>query len=224
MRAAAAKPRFKGGLKSRSAPGVSHQRLANVRTKGVSGLESPILYAVLFLVGYVPSAFYGRVLESELGKQLASYYMNSSQLTAWPSSFLNQLAASVLQLLFTFLCGFSAFGVGALILFFIFKGAFLGFCAVNVLTFGGVKPLVAYWSCVCLPSIFLLLLNLWLAGYSAQLSHNLFQSVFCGGAPRGRLEASARRLVVRTLVSIPISCLISILGSGIAILVVRLFS
>lgn len=224
MRAAVAKPRFKGALKRRSALGLPHQRLAGAHAKGVPGLENPILYAVLFLVGYVPSVFYGRVLENDLAKQLASYYMNSSQLTTWPSSFLNQLAASVLQLLFTFLCGFSAFGVGFLILYFIFKGAFLGFCAVSVLTFGGVKPLVAYWSCVCLPSIFLLLLNLWLAGYAAQLSQNLLRGVFFGGAPRGRLEACARRLAVRTLVSVPISCLISILGGGIAILVSGFFS
>ncbi len=223
MRAAAVKPRFKGGLKKHSAVRLPRPRPSAFPREGVSGLEKPILYMLFFLGGYIPSVFYGRVLQSDIGEQLASYYMNFSELTAWPMSFLSQLAASFLQVLFTFLCGFSVFGIGFLILFFITKGAFLGFCAVNILTLGGIKSLTAYWLCICLPNVFLLIVILWLAGYSAQLSRNLFQSIFCGGAPRGRLESCTRRLVVRMLVSIPILGLISALGSGIAFLAAAFF-
>lgn len=221
MRAAAARPRSRGAIKKHYAVCLPSSRLASASIKGGSVLESPILYAFLFLAGYVPSVFYGRLFQSGLGEELAAYYMEFSHLAAWPTSFLNQLAASFLQVLFTLLCGFSAFGIGFFILFFAFKGAFLGFCAVTILTLGGVKALVAYWLCVCLPNVFLLLLNLWLTGYAAQLSRNLFQSVFGGGAPRGRLEACARRLLVRTLVSLPVLCLLSVLGSGASFLFVR---
>lgn len=220
MRAAPTSSRFRGKIKRCSMIQPPSLHPGRISTKKRPVLENPLLYAVLFLAGYVLSVFYGRVLESDVGEQLAAYYMDSSHLAVWPASFLNQLAASFIQILFTFFCGFSAVGFGFLILFFAFKGVFLGFCAINILTLGGIKPLAVYWFCVCLPNILLLLVNLWIAGYSAQLSNSLFQSVFCGGAPRGRLEANARRLIVRTIISMPLLCLLCILGTGIAVLAV----
>lgn len=182
----------------------------------------PFAFGLFFLAGYFPGVLYGRVRAGFLGEQLAEYYVNPLHFTVWSDTFLNQIATAFLQLLFLAFCGFSVFGTAFLVLFFLMKGAFLGLCAVSTLTLGGGSALVLYWFCVCLPNLLMLFLYLWLSGYAVRLSHHLFQSVFGRGAPRGQLEASRRRLLVRCGVALLISCLFSFLCSGFVSGVVRL--
>lgn len=175
-----------------------------------------------FLVGYLPGILLGRTGAGILGEQLAAYYSNPAQFTSWLDVCLNEMAAAFLQLLFLVFCGFSVAGSVFLLMFFLGKGAFLGYCAVYVLAQGGGNALAFYWLCVCLPNILLLFFHLWLAGYAAELSIRLFQTVFGSGAPHGRVEAAVRRLLVRSCVSLIGSCLLSLFCSGFTVFLSRL--
>lgn len=182
-----------------------------------------LLCSAAFLMGYLPGILAGRGGETVLGQQLASYYMDYGRYSSWPFTFANQMASSFVQLFLLTLCGLSVVGTGALVLFFAAKGIFMGFCAANLVALGGGRALLVYWAISCLPNIVLLFLELWLAGYAAQLSRGLFQSVFLGGAPRGLLEAAVRRVGVRFCIALLASGIFQALCSGISVLVVRAF-
>lgn len=184
--------------------------------------SAPFLYGLVFLLGYFPGILYGRLSTSEFGSQLAEYYLDPHHFSVWSDCFSNQMAASFLQLLFLIFCGFSVFGAGLLVLFFLMKGAFLGLCAVNVLALGGGGALAFYWFCSCLPNLLSLLIYLWLSNYATWLSRYLFQGVFSGGAPRGQLEASRRRFLIRCGSAFLLLCLFGLFYSGLTIWVVSL--
>lgn len=193
---------------------LPHHRLTNNPFKSPPLSLVSIVCGACFLAGYLPGIFLGRTGAGVLGEQLAAYYLNPAQFASWLDVFSNEMAAAFLQLLFLVFCGFSVAGTFLLVLFFLGKGAFLGFCAVYVLARGGGSALAFYWLCVCLPNILLLFIYLWLAGYASELSISLFQTVFGSGAPHGRVEAAVRRLLVRSCVSLIASCLLSIFCSG----------
>lgn len=174
-----------------------------------------------FLLGYLPGILIGRTGTSNLGQQLATYYMDHTRYHSWFSLFTGQIASAFLQSVLVWLCGFTVFGLGLLLLLFAFKGLFLGFCCANVLVLDGTKALCLYWLSDCLPGVLLLFVLLWLAEHSSVLSRGLFQSVFLGGAPRGQLAAGARRLTVRFLFSLLLSSLLCLLCSGTFFFLVR---
>ena len=64
-----------------------------------------------------------------------------------------------------------------------------------------------------------LALSLWLARYAGRLCAGLNQSIFAGGAARGRLQADARRLALRFLLAAALSIGVSVVGAGIAVFV-----
>lgn len=198
----------------------------NLRRPGAAFRESfaggeVLLCAGVFLAGYLPGIELGRTGASIWGQQLAAYYLDASQFSAWLPVFTGQVAAAFLQLLLIILCGFSALGQGLLPLAFAARGCFLGFCAANVLAAGGVKGIVTYWLLSCLPDLCVLLVGLWLAGHALVLSRGLFQSIFLGGAPRGQLHTAVRRLLVRWGAAFLGTCLLSFLCSGLCVLLVR---
>jgi len=222
MRTVKTQPRTAMGIGRRSASRLPQLRpgaLARPTTQAGQSLAAP--YAILFLLGYIPGILLGRTGQSTVGQQLAGYYMELSNFTLWSDTLADQAAAAFLQLLIVVLCGFSVFGFGFLAVFFLGKGAFLGFCAANILAIGGTKSLFLYWLCSCLFNLLLLFLCLWLASHAAQLSRGLFQSAFLGGAPRGRLEADIRRLAVRSFAAVVLSGIFCILCSGLCVLVVQ---
>lgn len=201
---------------------LPHHHLLNrpLRTPPFSFISAAC--GVCFLVGYLPGIVLGRTGAGVLGEQLAAYYLDPAHFTSWLDVCLNQTAATFLQLLFLVVCGFSVLGAGILPFFFLGKGAFLGFCAVYVLARGGGSALAFYWLCICLPNVLLLFFYLWLAGYAAEMSIRLFQTVFGPGAPRGRVEAATRRLLVRSCVSLASSCVLSVLCGGFTVLLARI--
>ncbi len=190
-----------------------------VRTRAGAG---PFLgYAVSFLVGYLPGLLAGRGGESSLSQQLAAYYLDAANFSSWTQVFSAQMSAAFLQLLAVILCGFCAFGGAFLVLVFAGRGMFLGFCAASILSLEGARALALYWLMVCLPGLAVLFVSLWLASHAVQLSNGLFQSVFLGGAPRGRLSACARRLLVRGGTALLLCVLFSLIGTGLDLFVVR---
>lgn len=223
MRAAASYSRTRNIARGRRLP--AHKPHGGVHTVRESNyVHGPVLVcAAVFLFGYLPGIFLGRSGTTLLGQQLAMFYTDHSHLTTWGNLWVSQSAAFFLQLFFVWLCGFTAFGFGLLLLFFTVKGLFLGFCSANILTSGGTNALFLYWFSGCLPQVLLLLLLLWLTGYALSLSHGLFQSIFLGGAPRGQLIGNARRLTVRFLLCVPASWLIGLLCSGLTVALVRFF-
>lgn len=180
--------------------------------------------AAAFLAGYLPGILAGRSGQSELGQQLAAYYMDTARFSAWSQAFSSQLAAAFLQLLTVALCGFCVFGGAFLVLSFAVRGAFLGFCAANVLFCGGPRALLCHWLLDCLPNLAVLFVCLWLACYGVRLSNGLFQSVFLGGAPRGQLAGAVRRLLVRSGMALLLCGLFCALGAGLNVLVVGLLT
>lgn len=177
-----------------------------------------MICAAMLVLGYLPGIFLGHDGHTSLGQQLALYYANNEQVLQWPTIFINYTAGPFLQIVFVLLCGFSALGSGFLLLYFLSKGIFLGFCAANLFFAGGVQDLVAYWFWTCLPDLIFTAVNLWLTGYALCLSQGVFQSVFLGGAPRGQLNAASRRLLVRSGITLFISGLIGIIFSGLRLL------
>lgn len=203
-------------------------RVPRVRTPVPYNRKEPltgayILFAILFLLGYVPGIVLGRLDSNTLGSVLASYYSDLSCLVSGPSLFLAQISAAFLQLLFVTLCGFSAFGTGGLTVFFLARGAFLGYCASNLFVQEGFDAFWGYWRVTCLPNLTTLFLCLWLSGYAVQISRNLFQSAFLGGAPRGQMSANARRFGVRCALAVLLSIAFSIVFCGMVSLIFRFF-
>lgn len=85
------------------------------------------LYGGCFLFGYLPGILVGRSGTTNLGQQLATYYMDDTRYRTWFSLFTGQIASSFLQSVLVWLCGFTVFGLGLLLLLFVFKGYSLGF-------------------------------------------------------------------------------------------------
>lgn len=220
MRAVQTPPRAKVWQKKNT----NRLRPPAVDSERIQRMGPVLLCAAAFLLGYLPGIFAGRGGQTVLGQQLANYYMESERFSVWGTSFFNQMASSFVQLFLVALCGLSVLGTGLLITFFGAKGIFMGFCAANVLAAGGGDALAAYWVNSCLPNLSLLFLALWLAGFASQLSHRLFQSVFLGGAPRGQLEAAARRMGVRCCVAFFASGIFNALCSGISVVLIRTFA
>lgn len=220
MRAVQTLPRLKSPAWHKKTASRPHSTVTSERTQHVGTV---FLCASIFLLGYFPGIFVGRGAYTELGQQLAAYYMDSGRFSTWSSVFVSQAASAFVQLFLVWISGFSVIGIGFLAAMFGAKGIFMGFCAANLVAEGGGKALALYWCVSCLPNLFLLLLGLWLAGYAAQVSRRLFQSVFLGGAPRGQLESAVRRLMVRGFVAMLMSGLFCALGSGITVLIVRIF-
>lgn len=177
-----------------------------------------MICGAMLVIGYLPGIILGHDGHTLLGQQLALYYANAKQVLQWPTILINYTAGPFLQIVFVLLCGFSALGSGFLLLYFLGKGIFLGFCAANLFFTGGLQDLVAYWFWTCLPDLAFTAANLWLTGYALRLSQGVFQSVFLGGAPRGHLHAASRRLLVRSGITLLISGLIGILFSGLRLL------
>ena len=188
--------------------------------RGATGVR--LLFAGALLAGYLPGLWAGRAGQTGLGQQLAAYYSQAEHFSAWGPLCLDQLAAAFLQLFFVLLCGFFTAGPVLLGLFFVAKGLFWGLCAANILQQSGVAGLLRYWVSAYLPALCLFFLCLWLAGYAAQLSGGLFQSVFLGGAPRGQLHAAARRLGVRFGVALLCAGLFSVVFSALGAFADRL--
>ena len=180
-----------------------------------------LLLAGGLLAGYLPGLWAGRSGQTGLGQQLAAYYGQAEQFSAWGPLCLDQMAAAFLQLFFVLLCGFFTAGPVLLGLFFAAKGLFWGFCAANILQQNGAVGLLRYWIWAYLPALCLFFLCLWLAGYAAQLSGGLFQSVFGGSAPRGQLHAAARRLGVRFGVALLCAGLLSVVLSALGAFAAR---
>lgn len=214
MRAVQAPPRRKAKL-----PALRNPVQPPAAPRSVAGNAAFVGYAAAFLAGYLPGILAGRGGESALGQQLAACYMDTGRFSAWSQAFSGQMAAAFLQLLMVVLCGFCVFGSAFLVLGFAVRGAFLGFCAANVLFCGGPRALVGYWFSDCLPGVAVLFVCLWLACHAVRLSGGLFQSVFLGGAHRGQLAASARRLLVRSGTALLLCGLFSVLGAGLDLLV-----
>lgn len=224
MRAAASLCRPRIAVRNRRPVARKPNNGLRAERRATTALRGPVFAcASIFLLGYLPGIFLGRNGTTVLGQQLATYYTAPDRLTVWRDLFMSQSAGFFLQLLAVWLCGFTAFGLGLLLLIFAAKGLFLGFCSANILTLGGVNALCLYWLSGCLPQVLLLILLLWLTGHAALLSHGLFQSIFLGGAPRGQLIGNARRLTLRFLLCVPVSWLIGLFCSGLSVLLVQFF-
>lgn len=195
-----------------------------VPQRDAAGNAAFVGYAAAFLAGYLPGILAGRSGQSALGQQLAANYIDTTRFSSWTQAFSGQMASAFLQLLAVVLCGFCVFGGALLVLSFAARGAFLGFCAANVLSCSGPRALLCYWLLDCLPGLAVLFACLWLACHAARLSGGLFQSVFLGGAPRGQLAASTRRLLVRSGTALMLCGLFSALGAGLDILVAGLLA
>lgn len=212
-------PRSKVLSRHKALPGSARRST----TRKISMTSSaPILFLTAFLLGYLPGIAAGCSGQSVLGQQLAVYYTEQVRLSTWKELFMSQMAATFLQLLFVLLCGFSAFGVIVLFLFFAGKGLFLGFCAVNVLALQGARALGVYWGSTCLPDLFFLFASIWMATNATAVSLGLFQSAFCGGAPRGRLAGSTRKLLFCFGVALSLSVVFRAVCSGIVVFFFRL--
>ena len=71
-----------------------------------------------FLAGYLPGIWLGRDGTTALGQQLAAWYTESPESTAFTAAFGTRFAVGALQLCAVLLCGFCIWGIGLLVLFF----------------------------------------------------------------------------------------------------------
>ena len=151
--------------------------------------------------------------------QLAGHLLAAESYTAWQSVAAALLSGIFLTLLCIFTAGFCAVGTGLLCLVFAAQGGYLGFCAAAVCLQNGAKALLVYRALLSFPELAALALSLWLAWYAGRLCAGLNQSIFAGGAARGRLQADARRLALRFLLAAALSVGVSVVGAGIAVFV-----
>ena len=166
-----------------------------------------------FLAGYLPGIWLGRDGATALGQQLAVWYTESPESTAFGARF----AVGALQLCAVLLCGFCIWGVGLLVLLFAARGGFLGFCAASVAAADGVAGLLRYRRDTAVSDVATLLLCLWLAGWSAQLAAQLF----CAARGRATRETpgTVRRLLSRFAAAMALSAAVSAVG-GVLVLAV----
>lgn len=170
-----------------------------------------------FLAGYLPGIWLGRDGATALGQQLAAWYTESPESTAFAAAFGTRFAVGALQLCAVLLCGFCIWGVGLLVLFFAARGGFLGFCAASVAAADGAAGLLRYRCDTAVSDVAMLLLCLWLAGWSAQLAAQLF----CAARGRATRETpgTVRRLLSRFAAAIVLSAAVSAVG-GVLVLAV----
>ena len=154
-----------------------------------------LLCAAAFLAGYLPGMELGRGGDTPWGQQLAAYYLDISQFSAWLPVFTDQIAAAFLQLMLVVMCAaFPRLGRGSCHCFLPAGAASWGFAPPMWQAQPEAKGIVTYWLLSCLPDLSVLLIGLWLSGHALVLSRGLFSRCFpWGGAPRGQLGAAARR-------------------------------
>ena len=189
-------------------PALPQLRTTEPKRKTVSARrpDCAVWLGAAFLAGYLPGIWLGRDGTTALGQQLAAWYTESPEGTAFAAAFGTRFAVGALQLCAVLLCGFCIWGIGLLVLFFAVRGGFLGFCAASVAAADGAVSDVA-----------MLLLCLWLAGWSAQLAAQLF----CAAQGRATRETpgTVRRLLSRFAAAIVLSAAVSAVG-GVLVLAV----
>lgn len=175
-------------------------------------------FTAAFLLGYLPGIVVGRSGTTALGAELAAYYSDSQRFSGFGAAFAGLFAGAFVQLSITMLCGFFALGIPFLAFFFALRGSFLGLGAASVFAAQGAKALVVHWLLDLLPELFLLLLTLWLSGYAANLSGQLFRAVFLGGTARSMMAGGTRRLITRYLIALLLIVPACVLSAGLGIL------
>lgn len=180
-------------------------------------LDCAVWLGAAFLAGYLPGIWLGRDGTTALGQQLAVWYTESPEGTAFAAAFGARFAVGALQLCAVLLCGFCIWGVGLLVLLFAARGGFLGFCAASVAAADGAAGLLRYRCDTAVSDVATLLLCLWLAGWSAQLAAQLF----CAAQGRATRETpgTVRRLLSRFAAAIVLSAAVSAVG-GVLVLAV----
>ena len=170
-----------------------------------------------FWPGICRALWLGRDGATALGQQLAVWYTESPESTAFAAAFGARFAVGALQLCAVLLCGFCIWGVGLLVLLFAARGGFLGFCAASVAAADGVAGLLRYRRDTAVSDVATLLLCLWLAGWSAQLAAQLF----CAARGRATRETpgTVRRLLSRFAAAMALSAAVSAVG-GVLVLAV----
>lgn len=164
------------------------------REPAAAGNTAVWWFGAAFLAGYLPGILLGRQ-GSALGQQLAAYYANGPEGTAFAAAFGARFSVAFLQLSAVFLCGFCVWGVGLLALLFAARGAFLGVGAASVAVMDGAAGLVRYRAGTMFSDVSSLFLCLWLAGWAARLAAELFRTV--QGRATRETPGTMRRLAVR---------------------------
>lgn len=175
-------------------------------------------FASLFLLGDVCGVLLGRGFDTVLGTALAEYALSSIGDPSYWSRFASLFATGFLQATLLLASGYCAVGAGVCGLFFALRGAYLGFCAANLYLLHGLRTLTVYWLGVFLPAAAMLVPLFRVAVCALPLSRGLWQSVFCGGAPRGKLPAVSRKLLYVYGVSLLVLLLISLCGAALGVL------
>ena len=183
--------------------------------RGQRSITQP-LCAAAFLAAY-PLGMWQGSQGGEYAVQLAGHILSPESYTAWQSVAAALLSGTFLTLLCVFAAGFCAVGTGLLCLVFAVQGGYLGFCAAAVCLQNGAKALLVYRALLSFPELATLALCLWLARYAGRLCAGLNQSIFAGGAARGRLQADVRRLTLRFLLAAALSVGVSAVGAGVAV-------
>ena len=198
--------------------GAACQARRRPRRRDEAGWLSPwcLGYLALFVAGHLGGVLAGQLGVSELGKDLAAYYMDSTHYTAFSAVFLGLYSGAFLQLSAVALCGFSALGGGFLAAFFALKGAVFGLCAAGVFARGGARGLVVYWLMTCLPELCLLLLTLWLAVCAQRLAAALLRSLG-GGGLHARPMNGTKTLLLRYFTALVLGAAVCAAGGGSAV-------
>ena len=100
-------------------PALPQLRTKEPKRKTVSGRQPDcaVWLGAAFLAGYLPGIWLGRDGTTALGQQLAAWYTESPESTAFTAAFGTRFAVGALQLCAVLLCGFCIWGVGLLVLF-----------------------------------------------------------------------------------------------------------
>lgn len=194
-------------------PALPQLRTKEPKRKTVSERQPDcaVWLGAAFLAGYLPGIWLGRDGATALGQQLAVWYTESPESTAFAAAFGTRFAVGALQLCAVLLCGFCIWGIGLLVLFFAVRGGFLGFCAASVAAADGTAGLLRYRRDTAVADVATLLLCLWLAGWSAQLAAQLF----CAARGRATRETpgTVRRLLSHFAAAMVLLAAVSAVGS-----------
>lgn len=100
-------------------PALPQLRTKEPKRKTVSGRQPDcvVWLGAAFLAGYLPGIWLGRDGATALGQQLAVWYTESPESTAFTAAFGTRFAVGALQLCAVLLCGFCIWGIGLLVLF-----------------------------------------------------------------------------------------------------------
>ena len=147
-------------------PALPQLRTKEPKRKTVSARrpDCVVWLGAAFLAGYLPGIWLGRDGTTALGQQLAAWYTESPESTAFTAAFGARFAVGALQLCAVLLCGFCIWGIGLLVLLFAARGGFLGFCAASVAAADGAAGLLRYRCDTAVADVATLLLCLWLVG------------------------------------------------------------